>query len=275
MPKAKPVYLSLSIPQLVSTCGCTIPQPMTSSHLPLSSRISTSAEGSVNGKNDGRKRTVNSLAKNASKNSSPQQIELTETSVTEEMIKIWKEEGKMIEVAVIKTKINYEAKPLPKGITRESYLEMISAVDSKCPEKGEKMVKQLLQIAPNDPMLLNSLCLAYANQGKHKETEELTRKISIDNPSYLPAKLTIISLEIKNGNYEIANELLFEVMQTEEIHYQDFNRYLRLSMNLAWLKKDYSELKRLMKLSREHGLDDKVQEYEEMLHTVKMNEIYN
>ena len=190
-------------------------------------------------------------------------------------LKIWKEEGKMIEVAVIKTKINYEAKPLPKGITRESYLEMISAVDSKCPEKGEKMVKQLLQIAPNDPMLLNSLCLAYANQGKHKETEELTRKISIDNPSYLPAKLTIISLEIKNGNYEIANELLFEVMQTEEIHYQDFNRYLRLSMNLAWLKKDYSELKRLMKLSREHGLDDKVQEYEEMLHTVKMNEIYN
>ena len=68
MPQAKPWYSSGSSPQLRSTFGCTMPQPRISSQSspspkrtsPLSRRhwMSTSSDGSVNGKNDGRKRIL-------------------------------------------------------------------------------------------------------------------------------------------------------------------------------------------------------------------------
>ena len=54
-PNANPLYFSGSIPQLRSTVGCTIPQPSTSNQpgsepSPRSHAMSTSADGSVNGK---------------------------------------------------------------------------------------------------------------------------------------------------------------------------------------------------------------------------------
>src|SRR5690606_3031927 len=69
IPKAKPEYFLLSIPQFSNTFGSTIPQPKISTHpeplhklqpapLQIEQEISISAEGSVNGKYDGRKRTL-------------------------------------------------------------------------------------------------------------------------------------------------------------------------------------------------------------------------
>ena len=49
-PNARPVYLDESILQFSRTTGLIIPQPSISSHFPSLERISTSAEGSVNGK---------------------------------------------------------------------------------------------------------------------------------------------------------------------------------------------------------------------------------
>ena len=49
-PNAKPLNLLESIWQFSSTIGFIIPQPRISSHLPSSDKISTSADGSVNGK---------------------------------------------------------------------------------------------------------------------------------------------------------------------------------------------------------------------------------
>ena len=55
-PKAKPCHSSGSMPQLASTFGCTMPQPPSSSHEPSGRWMSNSADGSVNGKYDGRSR---------------------------------------------------------------------------------------------------------------------------------------------------------------------------------------------------------------------------
>src|SRR5205085_11409333 len=68
MPKAQPVTSSGSYPTLRSTFGCTIPEPRISSHPSclqkrqpspphLKHSTSASADGSVNGKNEGRKRS--------------------------------------------------------------------------------------------------------------------------------------------------------------------------------------------------------------------------
>ena len=80
IPKAKPEYMSGSIPQAISTFGLTMPQPPHSIHpsdeqvrqgrsgLPTDSprqtkqRRSSSALGSVNGKYDGRSRVSDALA---------------------------------------------------------------------------------------------------------------------------------------------------------------------------------------------------------------------
>src|SRR5690606_25847620 len=69
IPKAKPLYFLLSIPQFSSTLGSTIPQPRISTQpdplhklhpapLHIVQEMSISAEGSVNGKYDGRNRTL-------------------------------------------------------------------------------------------------------------------------------------------------------------------------------------------------------------------------
>jgi hypothetical protein len=66
-PKAKPVHTSVSYPTLRSTLGCTIPHPPSStqpvcphvrqpSPLHTTQVTSNSADGSVNGKYDGRRR---------------------------------------------------------------------------------------------------------------------------------------------------------------------------------------------------------------------------
>ena len=49
-PKANPEYLLELIPQFSRTIGFIIPQPRISNHFPFSDKISTSADGSVNGK---------------------------------------------------------------------------------------------------------------------------------------------------------------------------------------------------------------------------------
>ena len=52
-PNARPEYAFESILQFSSTIGFTIPQPKISNHFPSSDNISTSADGSVNGKYEG------------------------------------------------------------------------------------------------------------------------------------------------------------------------------------------------------------------------------
>ena len=52
-PNANPLYLLESILQFSNTIGFTKPHPRISSHFPSFDRISTSAEGSVNGKYEG------------------------------------------------------------------------------------------------------------------------------------------------------------------------------------------------------------------------------
>jgi len=52
-PNANPLYFSESILQFSKTIGLTSPHPSISSHLPSFDKISTSAEGSVNGKYEG------------------------------------------------------------------------------------------------------------------------------------------------------------------------------------------------------------------------------
>ena len=69
-PKAKPCHSSGSMPQLRSTLGWTMPQPPSSSHEPSGRWMSNSADGSVNGKYDGRRREVKSPPKNALVNAS-------------------------------------------------------------------------------------------------------------------------------------------------------------------------------------------------------------
>ena len=52
-PNARPLYLLESILQFSNTIGFTMPHPRISNHLPSFDKISTSAEGSVNGKYEG------------------------------------------------------------------------------------------------------------------------------------------------------------------------------------------------------------------------------
>ena len=70
LPNAKPMWRSGSRPKFATTVGCTCPEPDTSSQRPasgpVSKRMSISADGSVNGKYDGRKRIDKaSVSKNA------------------------------------------------------------------------------------------------------------------------------------------------------------------------------------------------------------------
>ena len=62
IPNAKPEYFLVSTPQVANTFSLTIPQPPHSIQRPLK-KTSTSADGSVNGKNDGLNLVVTSLPK--------------------------------------------------------------------------------------------------------------------------------------------------------------------------------------------------------------------
>jgi Tfp pilus assembly protein PilF len=106
--------------------------------------------------------------------------------------------------------------------------------------KAEQLLKQALDISPDEPSLLNNLAMAYSAQGRQQEAEALLRQIHRDHPDYFFGRVGMANLYLQEGNIEQADALLHPLLSQQRMHISEFTA-LAVAYIQLFLAKDAPE----------------------------------
>jgi tetratricopeptide (TPR) repeat protein len=90
------------------------------------------------------------------------------------------------------------------------------------PAKGERMLKQAIEIAPKLPSLLNNLAAAYGIQGKSEEARNLLAEIRRRFPDYFFGITNEAMNLARDGKPDEAEELLKPLLQLKRMHTSEY-----------------------------------------------------
>jgi len=109
--------------------------------------------------------------------------------------------------------------------------------------KGEALLKQALEIEPNDPALLNNLGQAYNLQGQEQKAKELAYEIHERFPDYLFGRVNLANILIEKGELERANELIAPLFSRKRLHFSEFAALCaaQIQLSLAEGNRDVAE----------------------------------
>jgi len=99
--------------------------------------------------------------------------------------------------------------------------------------KGETLLKQALEIEPNNPALLNNLGKAYELQGRQREAEELAYQIHERFPDYLFGRTNLAMVLILKGELDRADELLKPLFSRQRMHFGEYGAFAAAQVELA------------------------------------------
>ncbi len=88
--------------------------------------------------------------------------------------------------------------------------------------EAEVLLKQALEIDPNDPVLLNNLGNAYNMQGQKQKADELAYEIYERFPNYLFGRANLGIILIEKGEIERAKELIAPLFSRKRLHFDEF-----------------------------------------------------
>ncbi|MGH9847872.1 MAG: tetratricopeptide repeat protein, partial [Blastocatellia bacterium] len=132
-------------------------------------------------------------------------------------IRFWLK-GEWQELRLRKTAITHEPRgEFPPEVVRLMQ-EAHRAMYEQDGVKGEQLLKQALELAPDTPSLLNNLALAYILQGRKEESDELVTQIFERFPDYLFAHTHMAHRRMQEGKYDEAEEMLIPLMEREVLH---------------------------------------------------------
>jgi len=112
---------------------------------------------------------------------------------------------------------------------------------------AEKLYRQALDLEPIQPDLLNNLAASLLLQGRKREAQSLTETIYLLFPDYLFARTSLASDAIREGNLELAADLLEPLFKRRDFHSSEFDSLCiaqiellamsgELSSAIDWLK---------------------------------------
>jgi Flp pilus assembly protein TadD len=88
--------------------------------------------------------------------------------------------------------------------------------------EAERLFKRALEVAPNEPDILNNLGAAYASQGRYDEAEALLHKIYREHPDYFFGIVGMANLHTLQGDTEQAKALLQPLLSRKRLHFSEF-----------------------------------------------------
>jgi tetratricopeptide (TPR) repeat protein len=101
------------------------------------------------------------------------------------------------------------------------------------PGKGERLLKRSIEIAPNNPSLLNNLAAAYAIQGKVEESRKLVAETRQRFPDYFFG-ITNEALNLaRDGKPDEAEELVRPLLQRKRLHVTEFTSLCHAQIEIA------------------------------------------
>lgn len=142
--------------------------------------------------------------------------------LTESNLKFWSK-GEQTEVKMLCANITREGKnSLPEEV-QDLHREAHETLRAGEFVRSEKLYRQCLAIAGEDPSLLFNLSSAIEQQrGRAAEAQALRDDIIRRWPDYFFGKIELVQRAIKRGDYELAREGLADLSKLEEYHVSEF-----------------------------------------------------
>lgn len=99
--------------------------------------------------------------------------------------------------------------------------------------EAEALLKEALEIEPNDPALLNNLGQAYVLQGQGQKAEELAYEIHERFPDYLFGRANMANILIEKGEIERAKEMITPLFSRKRLHFTEFSAICSAQIQLS------------------------------------------
>jgi tetratricopeptide (TPR) repeat protein len=120
--------------------------------------------------------------------------------------------------------------PEVQPLFEQAYELMVNKDD---PDRAEAILKQALEIAPDQPTLLNNLAVAYVRQGRNQEADELTEQIFERFPDYFFGRINRANKLIRAGQFDEAAELLKGLLQRPKLHVSEYEALVTAYIELG------------------------------------------
>lgn len=98
--------------------------------------------------------------------------------------------------------------------------------------EAERLLKQALEIQPDQPDLLNNLAAAYDRQGRAVESQALLRQVHEQYPDYLFARTGLARLHVQNGQLAEARALLEPLWTKKRWHFSEYASFCGAQIEL-------------------------------------------
>jgi len=110
--------------------------------------------------------------------------------------------------------------------------------------RGERLIKQALEVEPDAPDLLNNLAVAYAQDGRVRDAEEITRQIYARDPDYLFGGANLARQHTRAGRLDEAEALLKPLRARKRMHVSEFAALMNAQIELCVAQKDLDAARR-------------------------------
>jgi len=109
--------------------------------------------------------------------------------------------------------------------------------------ESEALLKQALDIQPDEPALLNNLGQAYILQGQEQKANELAFEIHERFPDYLFGRTNLANILIEEGKIEQAKEMIAPLFLRKRLHFGEFGALcvVQIQLSLAEGNRDVAE----------------------------------
>lgn len=140
-----------------------------------------------------------------------------------ESVRMWIK-GEWAEIKMLGFEISHEPGDegrLPPKVERLAF-DAMQEIKYGDAAKGERLIKQAIEIAPNHPSLLNNLAAAYGMQGKIQESRDLVAEIRQKFPDYFFGITNAAMNLARDGKADEAEELVEPLLKHKQLHVTEF-----------------------------------------------------
>src|SRR5262245_45790917 len=143
--------------------------------------------------------------------------------------------GKWQEIMMLGFEISYEPYEENRLAPKVERLAVgaMEEIKSGDPVKGERLIKQAIELAPNNPSLLNNLAAAYSRQGKVEEVRNLMAELRQRFPDYFFGITNEALTLTRDGKPDEAEELIKPLLQRKRLHVTEFTSLCRAQIEIA------------------------------------------
>jgi tetratricopeptide (TPR) repeat protein len=150
------------------------------------------------------------------------------------LVRMWSN-GKQTDIYTMNYEIHSEPEPpadMPDEVV-DKLAEVYELLMAREAETAERLLRELLVVAPDFPSIYNQLGLALEMQGRQEESHALLHETHRRFPDYFFARIAVARLYAKDKRIEEARGLLTPLARLRRLHISEFRALAQAHMDIA------------------------------------------